>query len=220
MWELALADIPRGRPPVERRVGYNVALGKLVFARAHTFYAPAHGGDAQVGLQRLTDGKFAGGTGIVSRQTVVLAPYTADLPELPLASLPDAERETMPTATGYMEVDLGGVYRVGELLLEADARGDYRLEGSREGRFWQSLCTMPAAFGQQGFVTRTGRPSSGPVDLRYVRVSGAAGYGVGNRPETFPGEARRVVFAVSELQVFTSQARPRPNTILPGMERP
>jgi hypothetical protein len=208
---VALAQPPRTRPPA-RGAAYNVALGKLVYAAPHTFWAPLQRGEPQAGLQRLTNGVFAGRAGVVSRETILLAPYSAALPEI---VLPGPEQARMPRGTCFLEVDLGGVYRVDALTLEADAGGDYRLEGSREGRFWHSIWTAPAAFGQHGFVVRRSGPLVHPPDVRYLRVSGGMGYGVGDRPETFPGEARRLLFAVGELEAFTTQARPKENTILP-----
>ncbi|MDB5102275.1 MAG: hypothetical protein JWM80_6696 [Cyanobacteria bacterium RYN_339] len=207
---IALGQPPRARPPAHGG-GYNVARGKLVYASPHTFWAPLQRGEPQAGLQRLTNGVFAGRAGVVSRETVVLAPYTADLAEI---VLPEPERQRMPRGTCYLEVDLGGVFQIDALALEADAAGDYRLEGSREGRFWHSLWTAPAAFGQHGFVIRRSGQLVHPADIRYVRVSGAAGYGLGDRPETFPGEARRLLYAASELEAYTSQALPHENRIL------
>lgn len=202
---LALGEPPRQRPPGHGGA-YNVALGKLVYAPPHAFWAPFERGEPQHGLQRLTNGVLAGGAGLVSRETILFAPYTADLPEV---VLPEAERRRMAGGDGFLEVDLGGVYRVEAVALEADAAGDYKLQVSPNGRFWHSLWTAPAAFGHHGFVLRQSGPLVHPVDARYVRVAAGAGYGLGDRPETFPGEARRLLYAASELQVFTTQARPR-----------
>jgi hypothetical protein len=198
---LALAEPPRKRPPAHGGA-YNVALGKLVYAAPLTFWAPFERGEPQHGLQRLTDGVLAGRAGLVTRQAILFAPYTADLPEV---VLPEAERQRMAGGGGFLEVDLGGVYRVEALALEADAAGDYKLEVSPNGRFWHSLWTAPAAIGHHGWVVRQSGPLVHPVDARYVRLSAS----VGDPIEAMPGSARRLLFAASELQVFTSQARPR-----------
>lgn len=217
---LALGQPPIGHPPAHTPPGMrNVARGCLVYARPGTYFAPG-AGDPQAGLQRLTDGVLAGRAPLVSRETLLIAPYTADLPELPLASVPATIRAGLATATGYLEVDLGGEFAIEALALEADASADYQLESSREGRFWHSLWTAPAAFGQHGWVLRTSGLLAQPREARFVRVSGAAGYGLADRPDTFPGESRRLVYAVTELEVFSRQVRPRTNTILPGMDLP
>jgi hypothetical protein len=217
--QIALAEPPQGRPPNHRApAGWvNVARGRLVYARPGTFWAPGQRGEPQAGLQRLTDGILAGRAPLRSSATILLAPYTADLPSLPLADVPAALRASMTSGFGQLEVDLGGIYAVRALVLEADASGDYRVEASANGRFWRSLWTAPVAFGEQGYVVRSSGPLLHPQDVRYVRVSGAASYGVGNQVESFPGENRRTLYAVTELEVLCAPGRARSDTILPGM---
>jgi hypothetical protein len=219
--QLALAAPPKAKAPVNAIPPglFNVARGRIVYARAGTFWAPGLRGDPQAGLQRLTDGIFAGRAPLVSSAAILLAPYTGDVPALPLSELPGNLRASMKAGFGQLEVDLGGVYAVAALVLEADASSDYRVEASPNGRFWRSVWTAPAAFGQQGYVVRSSGALQHSLDARYVRVSGATSYGVAARPETLPGENRRSLFAVTELEVLSGQSRPRIDTILPGMSR-
>lgn len=99
--------------------------------------------------------------------------------------------------TVYFIVDLGGDYRVENLLLQVDNNDDYRVEYSPDGKSFHSLVSVSQDFGEigDGMDTMSSDPASpdfieglkfSPVTARYLKISGLNGDNA---------------YAVSEVQV-------------------
>ena len=96
-----------------------------------------------------------------------------------------------PTAsaqTAAFVIDLTATFLISSLVLQADHANEFRIESSNDAQSWALLATFPTVSGS-GLTTRTAEVSG---QARYVRVYGTAGSGS---------------YSISELQVFTPQAK-------------
>ena len=85
-------------------------------------------------------------------------------------------------------IDLTATFLISSLVLQADHANEFRIESSNDAQSWALLATFPTVSGS-GLTTRTAEVSG---QARYVRVYGTAGSGS---------------YSISELQVFTPQAK-------------
>ncbi len=113
---------------------------------------------------------------------------------------PDCVHWSDPSVS--FEIDLGGVYRVDGIDMQADNNDNYLIEASLDGRHFARMLFMGSQIGEIGWGMQTVSTDRGsrhyfpglrfmPMRARYLRVSGHGG----DR-----------LYAISEVRIFGNRA--------------
>ena len=104
------------------------------------------------------------------------------------------EAVVLPHRRSSILVDLGRLQSVRTLLVQADARDVYQLDGSRDGRSWRQLWRVPSQAPLAGLRTRVARLGRTQM-VRHLRLRAVQGDGR---------------YAVSELRAYCTPPTPWP----------
>ena len=147
----------------------------------------------------LAQGKPADGTGLRGSPAVVTDGYLA-----PEGSFWEGPASIIMAANyGQVTIDLGAVYPIRALLLQADNNDVYHVEGSADAFTWREIWVAPPRMDMQGLRTRFVQLRR-PAEARYLRVFGSDG---------------DLNFSLSEVRAYCQLPTPWPPAIVmpPGL---